>query len=99
MTKRSWILIAILALAACSREAAWKNPDLPPGQESADETACRHSAEEDMGRVSRTDPLYADPGLEKFDSPMQMVDRSEVRQHYAELVAQCMESRGYRAAN
>jgi hypothetical protein len=39
---------------------------------------------------------YSSPGTEKSDSPMQMVDRNDQRQHFKTLVADCMERRGYR---
>ena len=39
---------------------------------------------------------YTAPGSEKYDTPMQMVDRSERRAQFDSLVANCMELKGYR---
>ena len=80
-----------LALAGCSHGATWRNPDLPEAQWGADETACRKEAEEDIGPQG-----YSAPNTEKFDTPMQMVDRSEIQDRFANLVADCMERKGYR---
>lgn len=84
------LLIVLVLLSGCAHSARWQNSRLPPEQASADERACRRSAEEDMGQQA-----YRSPGTENSDSPMQMVDRSEQRQHFKTLVAECMERRGY----
>ncbi len=94
MAQRFRHLPILLLLAACSQSGGWKNPSLPPGQAQADERVCRREAEEDMGPQA-----YSAPGSEKYDTPMQMVDRSEQRAHFATLVADCMERKGYRRAD
>jgi hypothetical protein len=93
MSPRLLPIVPILFLAACAGTGGWKNPNLPPGQESIDESACRHEAEEDMGPQA-----YSSPGSEKNDTPMQMVDRSELRHQFVSLVDDCMERKGYRPA-
>lgn len=84
--------IALLAalVAGCSSAASWHNPSYTPAQRDADLTDCRRSAESDMGAQANTAP-----GSDKFDSPMQMVDRSDMRSHFSALVADCMERKGY----
>jgi len=84
-------LVALVLAAGCAGGAGWRNPSLPPGQEHADFTACRKEAEEDMGPQP-----YTAPGSERTDTPLQMVDRSEQRQTYNRLVADCMERKGYK---
>lgn len=91
MSRRLRLIALILLLAACSQSGGWKNPSLPPGQEAIDERTCRQEAEEDMGPQA-----YTPPGSSEADTPMQMVDRSERRQRFAALVADCMERKGYR---
>lgn len=93
MSSRLLPLISLALLAGCAGSGGWNNPNLPPGQERADERTCRHESEQDMdiGPAS-----YIPPGSDKMDSPMQMVDRSELRHQFAALVADCMERKGYR---
>lgn len=93
MVQRLRFFVLLLALAGCAGPT-WKNPALPPGQASIDEHECRRSAEEDMGPH-----VYFPPGSDELDTPMQMVDRAEERQHFAALVADCMERKGYRRAD
>jgi hypothetical protein len=87
----SLILSAVVLLCGCAQGGSWRNPNLPPSQAYADEQACRRSAEGDMGRRA-----YVSPGTERSDSPMQMVDHDEQRQHFRTLVGECMERKGYR---
>ncbi len=95
MPPRFRLFFVLILLASCAHSASWRNPNLPPAQEKADESACRRSAEEDLSPQT----AYTSPGSEKSDSPMQMVDRSERRQRFKELVADCMERKGYRRGN
>jgi len=90
IVRRPWFVLLLLVAAGCSG-THWTNPALPPGQAQIDERECRHSAEEDMGPL-----IYFPPGTQEYDSPMQMVDRSEQHQRFASLVADCMERKGYR---
>ena len=94
MSSRLLLISPILLLAACAGGGSWTNPNLPPGQERADLSACRHEAEQDMGPQA-----YSSPGSEKSDTPMQMVDRSEQRHQFSGLVADCMGRKGYRQTN
>ena len=91
MLPRLLPILPILVLVACAGGGGWNNPNLPPGQESADEMACRRESEQDMGPQA-----YISPGSDKMDSPMQMVDRSELRHQFVSMVAECMERKGYR---
>lgn len=80
-----------LFLAGCTSAVTWHNPNFTPAQRDADEAECRRLAQADMGEL----PSTAEPGSDKFDSPMQMVDRSEMRGRFSDLVADCMERKGY----
>jgi hypothetical protein len=93
MSRRLRLVPLIILLAACSQSGGWKNPSLPPAQAAIDERVCRQSAEEDMDTGQQP---YTSPGSEKYDTPMQMVDRSEQHEHFASLVSDCMERKGYR---
>ena len=92
MLLRRLAFLTALALGGCAHGPTWRNPSIPEDQWSADETACRREAEEDIG----PQPGYSPPDAAKFDSPMQMVERSEVQDRFANLVASCMERKGYR---
>ena len=87
---RRFAFLALLFVTGCIGGANWRNPNLPPQQESIDERVCRHEAEEDLGPQP-----YSEPGTEKYDTPMQMVDRSELRNQFDGLVADCLERKGY----
>ena len=91
---RQTIALLAVVLAGCASPSHWRNPELPPGQASADERVCRREAEEDMGPQP-----YSPPGSEKYDTPMQMIDRSEERGQFESLVNACMERKGYRHVN
>ena len=93
MSPRLLSLFSLVILAGCAGGGGWNNPNLPPGQERADESACRHESEQDMDIGPSS---YTSPGSDKMDTPMQMVDRSELRHQFAALVADCMERKGYR---
>jgi len=92
MLRRTLPLLA-LAIAGCAHVAGWQNPNVPPAQWSADESACRNEAEQDLGPLA-----YSAPDSARFDSPIEMVERSEIHDHFAAAVAQCMERKGYRRA-
>lgn len=80
----------MLVVAGCSGVGSWHNPSFTPAQRDADETECRRMSEAEMG-----DKAGTSPGSEKFDSPMQMVDRSDMRSQFSSLVGDCMERKGY----
>jgi len=92
IVQRLCLVLLLLLVTACSGGPEWANRSLPPGQEPIDERACRQSAGADMDEPQN----YTAPGSEKYDTPMQMVDRSERRAQFDSLVANCMELKGYR---
>jgi len=107
MLRRTFLLLA-LAIAGCAHVAGWQNPNLPPAQWRADESACRNEAEEDLGPLAYSAPdsarfdthfgplAYSAPDSARFDTPPEMVTRSEIHNQFATAVAECMERKGYR---
>jgi hypothetical protein len=90
MSRFAAFALSVLLVAGCSRAGSWHNPSFTSAQRDADLAECRHLSEADMGDLPNTEP-----GSDKFDTPMQMVDRSEMRSHFSALVADCMERKGY----
>lgn len=90
MSRFTAFAILVLLVAGCSAASSWRNPSFTPAQRDADLAECRHISEADMGDQPNTAP-----GSDKFDLPMEMVDRSEMRGHFSALVADCMERKGY----
>ena len=86
-------LLLLLIFAGCAHPAEWTNAAFSPGQRDADETECRRTSEADLGPSA-----YTPPGSERFDTPLQMVDRSETRGRFDAMVTECMELKGYRRA-
>jgi hypothetical protein len=87
LTLRPFVLAALLLLpAACApRQVPWINPSLPEAQWGEDYSACRRSAERDVG--------WRD--MDERSSPFRDYDRMQAKKQVDGDVAFCMRERGY----
>jgi hypothetical protein len=84
-------LSVLLLLVACASSPTWTNPDVPKARWSADLSACRRMADDQLGPEA-----YVTPGDERTGDPMKLADRTRNTKHFEAAVADCMEAKGYR---
>jgi hypothetical protein len=91
--------LAAAALAACA--TTWTNPTKSPDEARVDYKSCASEAEETaLARAStqrvdygRTSPVQ--PGMNRGENPMQLVDRMQTENTYERDFESCMRSKGY----
>ena len=90
---------ALALLAGCA--STWINPARSPEEARVDYKSCASEAEETaLARSSqqrvdygRTSPVQ--PGMNRGENPMQMIDRMQTEDTYTRDFESCMRSKGY----
>ena len=86
-------------LSACG--TAWHNAAKSPQEAKADERVCAGEAEDTaLTRASRQRVDYGakspvQPGMQRGETPMQLVDRTRTEDTYRRDFESCMRSKGY----
>jgi len=90
---------ALALLAACA--STWHNASKSPQEAKADQRVCAAEAEEtaltraSRQRVDYGAPPSVMPGLNRGETPMQLIDRSRTEDTYTRDFESCMRSKGY----
>jgi hypothetical protein len=94
------IAVGVFALlTACA--STWHNAAKSPQEAKTDARVCAAEAEEtaltrsNRQRVEYGAPPSVMPGLNRGETPMQMVDRSRIEDTYTRDFESCMRSKGY----
>lgn len=99
IASRSLAVGALALLAACA--STWHSASKNPQEAKADQRLCAAEAEETaLTRASRQRVEYGAPpsvmpGLNRGETPMQLVDRSRTEDTYTRDFESCMRSKGY----
>jgi len=93
-------LVLAVGLSACA--SSWHHPTKTGPVAAADERACAQLSEENAltragrqradYRLGTPEPL---PGMNRGETPMQMLDRRATQDDYSRDFESCMRSRGY----
>jgi len=89
----------LVSLAGCA--STWMNPAKSPQEAKIDDRACSAEAEETaLTRAAQQKVEYRkqssiQPGLNRGETPMQMVDRTRTEDTYTRDFESCMRSKGY----
>lgn len=90
---------ALICLAGCA--STWINPAKSAQDAKADDRACSAEAEETaLTRAAQQKVEYRkqssiQPGMNRGETPMQMVDRTRTEDTYTRDFESCMRSKGY----
>ena len=95
----SIVLLSGSLLSACA--STWINAGKTPQEAKADERTCSTEAEETalirtkQQKVEYGVPSPIQPGMNRGETPMQLVDRTRTEDTYTRDFESCMRSKGY----